>query len=62
MLFIPENALETALVRAVKEPATAPHFYRLPLASDCWCWARSKARRATGLQPPRRPDGNWAPG
>jgi hypothetical protein len=34
MLFIPENDLEKALIRAVKEPATAPHFYRLLLASD----------------------------
>jgi hypothetical protein len=34
MLFIPENELEKALVRAVKEPATAPHFYRLLLTSD----------------------------
>jgi hypothetical protein len=34
MLFIPENDLEKALVRAVKEPATAPLFYRLLLASD----------------------------
>ncbi|HEX4635840.1 MAG TPA: enhanced serine sensitivity protein SseB C-terminal domain-containing protein [Rhizomicrobium sp.] len=34
MLFIPENELEKALVRAVTEPATAPDFYRLLLASD----------------------------
>ena len=34
MLFIPENDLEKALVRAVKEPATAPHFYRQLLASE----------------------------
>ena len=34
MLFIPENALEKALVRAVKEPHAAPDFYRLLLASD----------------------------
>jgi len=34
MLFIPENELEKALVRAVKEPQSAPAFYRLLLASD----------------------------
>jgi hypothetical protein len=34
MLFIPENELEKALVRAVKEPQTAPLFYRLLLSSD----------------------------
>ena len=33
MLFIPENELERALVRAVKEPAAAPDFYRLLLES-----------------------------
>lgn len=33
MLFIPENDLERALVRAVKEPAAAPDFYRLLLES-----------------------------
>jgi hypothetical protein len=34
MLFIPENELEKALVRAVKEPHTAADFYRLLLSSD----------------------------
>jgi hypothetical protein len=34
MLFIPENDLERALVRAVKEPAAAPDFYRLLLESN----------------------------
>jgi|SRR6185436_19299012 len=34
MLFIPDNALEKALLRAVKEPASAPEFYRLLLSSD----------------------------
>jgi len=34
MLFIPENELERALVKAVKEPAAAPDFYRLLLESD----------------------------
>lgn len=34
MLFIPENELEKALVRAVKEPHAAPDFYRLLLTSD----------------------------
>jgi hypothetical protein len=34
MLFIPENELEKALVRAVKEPSAAPDFYRLLLTSD----------------------------
>ena len=34
MLFIPENELEKALVRAVKEPHMAADFYRLLLASD----------------------------
>jgi hypothetical protein len=34
MLFIPENELEKALVRAVKEPQSAPDFYRLLLSSD----------------------------
>jgi len=34
MLFIPENALEKALLRAVKEPHTAADFYRLLLTSD----------------------------
>ena len=33
MLFIPENELERALVRAVKEPASGPDFYRLLLES-----------------------------
>jgi hypothetical protein len=34
MLFIPENELEKALVRAVKDPDAAPDFYRLLLSSD----------------------------
>ena len=34
MLFIPENELERALVKAVKNPAAAPDFYRLLLESD----------------------------
>jgi len=34
MLFIPENELERALVKAVKVPASAPDFYRLLLESD----------------------------
>ena len=34
MLFIPENELEKALLRAVKEPHAAPEFYRLLLSSD----------------------------
>jgi hypothetical protein len=34
MLFIPENELERALVKAVKIPAAAPDFYRLLLESD----------------------------
>jgi hypothetical protein len=34
MLFIPENELEKALVRAVKDPGAAPDFYRLLLSSD----------------------------
>ena len=34
MLFIPENELEKALVRAVKEPHAAPRFYHLLLASE----------------------------
>jgi len=34
MLFIPENELEKALVRAVNEPHAAPDFYRLLLSSD----------------------------
>jgi hypothetical protein len=34
MPFISENALERALVKAVKDPASAPDFYRLLLESD----------------------------
>jgi hypothetical protein len=34
MLFIPENELERALVKAVKNPAAASDFYRLLLESD----------------------------
>jgi hypothetical protein len=34
MPFISENKLEEALVAAVKDPATAPNFYRLLLESD----------------------------
>jgi hypothetical protein len=34
MAFKPENKLEEALVAAVKNPATAPDFYRLLLDSD----------------------------
>src|ERR1700761_7533323 len=34
MDFVPQNDLERALVRAVKEPAARPEFYRLLLASD----------------------------
>jgi hypothetical protein len=34
MLFIPENELERALVKAVKNPAATADFYRLLLASD----------------------------
>ena len=36
MPFIAENELEQALVKAVKDPAAAPDFYRLLLESDCW--------------------------
>jgi len=34
MLFIPENELERALVKAVKNPAATADFYRLLLESD----------------------------
>jgi hypothetical protein len=34
MLFIPENELEKALVRAAKDPGAAPDFYRLLLSSE----------------------------
>ena len=34
MLFIPQNELEKALVEAVKNPSSAPDFYRLLLQSD----------------------------
>lgn len=34
MLFVPDNELEKALVRAVKDPSVAPDFYRLLLSSD----------------------------
>jgi hypothetical protein len=34
MLFVPENELERALVKAVKIPSSAPDFYRLLLESD----------------------------
>lgn len=34
MLFIPENELEQALVKAVKDPAAAPLFYHLLLDSN----------------------------
>jgi hypothetical protein len=34
MLFVPDNDLERALLRAVKEPHTAADFYRLLLTSD----------------------------
>jgi len=34
MLFIPQNELEKALVAAVKNPPSAPDFYRLLLESD----------------------------
>ena len=34
MDFVPQNDLENALVRAVKEPAARPEFYRLLLAAD----------------------------
>jgi hypothetical protein len=34
MTFVPENELESALIRATKEPAARPDFYRLLLESD----------------------------
>lgn len=34
MDFVPQNDLEKALIRAVKEPAARPEFYRLLLSSD----------------------------
>src|SRR6202012_21559 len=34
MPFISENELERALVKAAKDPASAPDFYRLLLESD----------------------------
>ena len=58
MLFIPENDLEKALVRAVKEPAAAPHFYRLLLASDLLVLGTAEgqedATRAFSLAPGSR--------
>jgi len=35
--FAPENDLESALMRAAKEPAARPEFYRLLLSSDLSC-------------------------
>lgn len=44
MLFIPENALEKALVEAVKIPSTAPNFYRLLLDSDLLVMGTAEGR------------------
>ncbi len=46
MLFIPENELEQALVRAVKEPASAPDFYRLLLESQLLVLGTAEGREA----------------
>jgi len=46
MLFIPENELERALVKAVKEPAAAPDFYRLLLESDLLVMGTAQGQEA----------------
>ncbi len=49
MAFVPENALETALMHAAKETAARPEFYRLLLASDLLALGRiSRAKPETG--------------
>ena len=50
MLFIPENELEQALVRAVKEPASAPDFYRLLLESQLLVLGTAEGREAASTQ------------
>ena len=45
MLFIPENELEKALIKAVKKPHAAPRFLS-PAAGQrvCWSWALSQGQ------------------
>lgn len=51
MAFAPENALENALMRAAREPAARPEFYRLLLESDLLVLGRI-ARAAPGTEGP----------
>src|SRR5438128_2129182 len=44
MLFIAENELEKALVEAVKNPSSAPDFYRLLLESDLLVMGSAEGR------------------
>jgi hypothetical protein len=44
MTFIPENELENALMRAAKEPAARPEFYRLLLSSDLFIIGKVEGR------------------
>ena len=45
MAFVPENALETALMHAAKEAAARPEFYRLLLESDLLVLGRVSCAR-----------------
>jgi len=46
--FTPENDLESALMRAAKEPAARPEFYRLLLSSDLFIIASVRGRKLSG--------------
>ena len=58
MPFIAENELEQALVKAVKNPAAAPDFYRLLLESNLLVLGTAEGQEdATDHSPWRRAAG-----
>ena len=48
MTFVPENDLEYALMRAAKDPAARPEFYRLLLSSDLFIIASVRGLKFSG--------------
>jgi hypothetical protein len=57
MPFISENDLERALVKAAREPAAAPDFYRLLLASELFVMGSVEGREGTTNQFTLEPGG-----
>jgi hypothetical protein len=58
MLFITQNELEKALVEAVKNPSSAPEFYRLLLESDLLVMGTAEGQEETQEQFSLAPGGN----